>query len=250
MSVFFSLLKREVRTCFYSPIAYVVMFFFWVLTGGNFIWLLSQLASGESLTVATQLMFSGPLLSISLPFVVPLITMRLFAEEKKLGTLEALLTTSVRVPELVLAKFFGALVFYIVLWLPVFAYAFIQAKLCSSDVVGFPDVGALRAGGIGVLLVGVLYISVGLFMSSVTSNQIVAAIGGIALLFGASFSLALLAYSAQNPVLRVIGQYYSPYVHMMDFSRGIMDGRIVVMYVAYAAWFLFAATRVVEGCRA
>ncbi|VGO14550.1 hypothetical protein PDESU_03113 [Pontiella desulfatans] len=250
MSVFFSLLKKELRTCFYSPIAYVVMFFFWVLTGGNFIWLLGQLASGESLTVATQLMFSGPFLSISLPFVIPLITMRLFAEEKKLGTLEALLTTSVRVPELVLAKFFGALVFYVVLWLPVFAYAFIQSHLCSVDVVGFPDAGALRAGAVGVLLVGSLYIAVGLFMSSLTSNQIVAAIGGIAILFGSSFSLAILAYSAQNPALRIIGQYFSSYVHMMDFARGIVDSRIVIMYLSYAVWFLFAATKVVESRRA
>ena len=250
MGVFFSLLQKELRTCFYSPIAYVVMFFFWALTGGNFIWLLGQLASGESLTVATQLMFSGPLLTFALPVVVPLITMRLFAEERKLGTLEALLTTSVRVPELVLAKFAVALVFYLVLWLPIFVYAYIQSQLCPAEVSGFPDGGALRAGALGVLLVGALYIAVGLFMSSLTSNQIVAAIGGFGLLFGGSLSLALLAYSGQNPALRILGQFYFSFAHMMDFSRGIVDSRIVVMYVSHAAWFLFAATRVVEGHRA
>jgi ABC-2 type transport system permease protein len=250
MGVFYSLLKKELRTCFYSPIAYVVMFFFWALTGGNFIWLLGQLASGESLTLATQLMFSGPILTFALPFVIPLITMRLFAEERKLGTLEALLTTSVRVPELVLAKFTGALLFYIVLWLPGIAYALIQSHLCPPDVLGFPDGGALRAGALGVVLVGGLYIAVGLFMSTLTSNQIVAAIGGFAVLIGSLFATMYMAYTAQSPAARIIGQYFSSFAHMMDFSRGIVDSRIVVMYVSHAALFLFAATKVVEGRRA
>jgi len=250
MGVFFSLLKKELRTCFYSPIAYVVMFFFWVLSGANFIWLLWQLSAGESLTVATQLMFSGPLLTFALPVVVPLITMRLFAEEKKLGTLEALLTTSVKVPELVLAKFFGALVFYLVLWLPVFAYAFIQKKLVPAEVVGFPDTGALWAGALGVVMVGSLYVSIGLLLSSLTSNQIVAAIGGFALLFGFSLTYTIMAYSAQTVGPRIIGQYFSPFVHMMDFARGVVDSRVLMIYVAYSAWFLFTAVKVVESRRA
>ena len=249
MSVFFSLLKKELRTCFYSPIAYVVMFFFWVLTGGNFIWLLTQLAHGESLTLATQLMFSGPLLTFALPVVVPLITMRLFAEERKLGTLEALLTTSVRITDLVLAKFFGALIFYMVLWLPALVYVYIQSHLCPPEVLGFPDGGALRAGALGVVLVGALYIAVGLFMSSLTSNQIVAAIGGFALLFGSFLGTMYMAYTAQSPAARIIGQYFSSFAHMMDFSRGIIDSRIIVMYVSNAALFLFASVKVIESKR-
>jgi ABC-2 type transport system permease protein len=250
VSVFLCLLKRELKACFYSPIAYVVMFFFWMLTGGNFIWLLGQLAHGESLTVATQLMLSGPLLTFALPVIVPLITMRLFAEEKKLGTLEALLTTPVRVSELVLAKFSGALIFYMVLWLPVIVYVNIQAGLCPPETVGFPDGGALRAGMLGVMLVGALYVAVGVFMSSLTSNQIVAAIGGFALLFGSSLSLAIMAYSAPNPSVRIVGQFFSSFAHMLDFSRGIVDSRIVVMYLCYAGWFLFATVKVIEGKRA
>ena len=249
MSVFMSLLKKELRTCFLSPIAYVVMFFFWALTGGNFVWLLGQLAHGESLTVATQLMFSGPLLTFALPVVVPLITMRLFAEERKLGTLESLLTTPAKVQELVLAKFAGALLFYLVLWLPVLAYAYIQSRLCPAEVIAFPDAGALRAGALGVLLVGGLYVSIGLFMSSLTSNQIVAAISGFALLFGSTLGLAILAYSAPNPAMRTVGQFLSSFAHMMDFSRGIVDSRTVVLYLSYTAWFLFTSVKVVESKR-
>jgi ABC-2 type transport system permease protein len=250
MSVFISLLKKELRTCFYSPIAYVVMFFFWVLTGGNFIWLVSQLASGESLTVATQLMFSGPIITFILPFVIPLITMRLFSEERKLGTLEALLTTSVQVPQLVLAKFFGALVFFGVLLLPSFIYIVVLRYLTPSEVVGFPDYGALKAGILGVVLVGSLYISIGLFMSSLTSNQIVAAIGGFALIFGGLMGMMYMAYTAQTPEVRIIGQYYSSFAHMLDFARGIVDSRIVIMYLTHAAWFIFATVRIVESKRA
>ncbi len=249
MGVFISLLKKELRTCFYSPIAYVVMFFFWALTGGNFIWLLSQLAHGESLTIATQLMFSGPLLTFAIPVIVPLITMRLFAEERKLGTLEALLTTSVKVPELVLAKFFGAWIFYIVLWLPAIVYVFFQHQLAPEDTLGFPDGGAMAAGALGALLVGALYIAVGLFMSTLTSNQIVAAISGFAVLFGSFLGTMYMAYTAQESAVRILGNYYSSFAHMMDFARGIVDSRIVVMYVTHTAWFLFAAVRIVESKR-
>jgi ABC-2 type transport system permease protein len=249
MNTFLSLFKKEVRSCFLSPIAFVVMFFFWILTGGNFILLLYQLANGESLTMATQWMFGGPLISFSLPVIVPLITMRLFAEERKLGTLEALLTTPAKVHELVLAKFCGALVFYMALWLPVFAYASFQSGMNPSETLAFPDLGALRAGAFGVLLVGSFYISVGLFLSSLTSNQIVAAIAGFAILFGAFLAGAYLAYTAPSASWRTIGQFFSASAHMMDFSRGVVDSRIVVLYLSFTAWFLFVAVKAVETKR-
>jgi len=246
---FWSLLKKELQTCFLSPIAFVVMFFFWVLTGGNFVLLLYQLANGESLTMATQWLFGGPLISFSLPVVVPLITMRLFAEERKLGTLEALLTTPLKVSELVLAKFLGAMGFYLVLWLPIFVYAYIQSQLCPATGIAFPDIGALQAGAIGVLLVGAFYVAIGLLMSSLTANQIIAAIAGFALLFGGFLAGAYMAYTAPNPNMRIVGQFFSSSAHMLDFSRGVVDSRIVVLYLSTTAWVLFAATRVVESKR-
>ncbi len=250
MSVFVCLLKKELRACFYSPIAYVVMFFFWALMGVNFIWLLSQLAAGESLTLSTQLMFSGPILTFAMPFVVPLITMRLFAEERKLGTLEALLTTSVRVPELVLSKFVGAVVFYCALLLPTIIYVYILKQLCPATINDFPDGGSLWSGAAGMLFVGALYVAVGVFMSSLTSNQIIAAIGGFALIFGSLVGTAFMAYMAQSPGLRIMGQYYSSFAHMMDFSRGVLDSRIIVMYLTHTAWFIFATVKIVESKRA
>ncbi len=249
MSIFLSLFKKELRTCFLSPIAYVVLFFFWVLTGLNFWWLLVQLADGESLTMATQQMFGG-LICFSLLVIVPLITMRLFAEERKLGTLESLLTTPLTATELVLAKFAGALVFYLVLWLPVVAYTIIQQNLAPVEVHQFPDFGAIRAGVLGIMLVGGLYISIGLLMSSLTSNQIVAAISGFAVLCILFFAGLFMAYMASNPAARFFGQYVSTYAHLLDYSRGIVDSRSVVIYISYTVWFLFASVKVIESKRA
>ena len=249
MSTFLSLFKKEVRTCFLSPIAYVVLFFFWVLTGLNFWWLLVQLADGESLTMATQ-QTCGGLISFSLLVVIPLVTMRLFAEERKLGTLESLLTTPLTAVELVAAKFAGALVFYLVLWLPVAAYAVIQQHLGPEEFAQFPDFGAMRSGLLGVVLVGGLYLSIGLLMSSLTSNQIVAAISGFALLSIFFFSTLFMAYTSPNPSMRIVGQYLSPYAHLLDFSRGVVDIRTIVLYLSYTAWFLFVAVKVVETKRA
>ncbi len=248
MRTFLSLFKKEVQTCFLSPIAFVVLFFFWVLTGLNFWWLLVQLADGEPLTRATQQIFGG-LIGFSLLVIVPLITMRLFAEERKLGTLESLLTTPLTSLELVLAKFAGALVFYTVLWLPVVAYTVIQQNLSPVEAMQFPDFGAMRAGFLGIMLVGGLYISIGLLMSSLTSNQIVAAISGFALLAVLFFSMMFLAYTSPNPGLRAMGQYFSSYAHLLDFSRGIVSGWSVVLYLSTTAWVLFAAVRVVESKR-
>ena len=245
MSTFLSLFKKEIRTCFLSPIAFVVMFFFWVLTGLNFWWLLVQLADGESLTMATQQTFGG-LISFSLLVIVPLITMRLFAEERKLGTLESLLTTPLTATNLVAAKFAGSLVFYMVLWLPVVAYTVIQQKLSPAEALQFPDFGALRSGLLGVTLVGGLYIAIGLLMSSLTSNQIVAAISGFALLSIFFFSTLFMAYTSPNPSVRIVGQYLSPYAHLLDFSRGMVDSRTIALYLSYTAWFLFTAVKVVE----
>jgi ABC-2 type transport system permease protein len=243
-----SLFKKEIRTCFLSPIAFVVMFFFWVLTGLNFWWLLLQLADGEVLTVATQQMFGG-LICFSLLVIVPLITMRLFAEERKLGTLESLLTTPLTSTQLVAAKFAGSLVFYVVLWLPVVAYTVVQHKLSPPEALQFPDYGALRSGFLGVVLVGGLYIAIGLLMSSLTSNQIVAAISGFALLSILFFSTLFMAYTAPSPAVRIVGQYLSPYAHLLDFSRGMVDSRTIVLYLSYIAWFLFAAVKVVDSKR-
>ena len=248
MSTFFCLLKKELRSCFLSPVAFIIIFFFWVLLGLNFWWMLVQLADGELLQEATQQIFGG-LISFSLLVIIPLLTMRLFAEERKLGTLESLLTTPLTPGSLVLAKFAGSLLFYLLLWIPVVVYLAILHHLAPDGVVGFPDFGAMRAGFLGVVLVGALYLSVGLLMSSITSNQIVAAISGFSILSIMFFSTLFMAYTAPSPMLQTLGRYFSPFAHLLDFSRGVVDSRILMLYLSYTAWFLFATVKVIESKR-
>lgn len=247
MGTFWCLFKRELRACFLSPMAFVVLFCFWAMSGGSFFKLLYDLADGEPLLTSSQRMFGG-LISLTLPVIVPLITMRLVAEERKLGTLESLLTTSLRIPELVLAKFFGSLVFFFILWAPVLIYSGVLSRLSPEGVL-LPDTGALWAGMFGIMLVGAFYLSVGLLMSSLSSSQIVAAIAGFAILGGGIFSTMFMAYSARSPLMRDLGEYLSAYVHLLDFSRGVVDSRLVILYLSSTALILFFTTRVVSARR-
>ena len=99
------------------------------------------------------------------------------------------------------------------------------------------------------MLVGGLFIAIGLLMSSLTSNQIVAAISGFALLSILFFSTLFMAYTAPNPAARIVGQYLSPYAHLLDLSRGMVDSRTMALYLSYTIWFLFIAVKVVESKR-
>ena len=196
--------------------------------------------------MVSQWMFGGPIMCFCLPAVIPIITMRLFAEERKLGTLETLLTTRVRSVEVVMAKYAATMVFYLVLWLPVLVYAHILHKLGPANV---PDTGAMGAGALGVLLVGSLYISVGMLMSSLTSNQIVAVILSFTVLSGVFSAGLYMAYMAQSPSIRAVGMWFSTLAHMLDFSRGIVDSRPIVFYLSLTAYFLFATIMTIEKRR-
>lgn len=246
MKSFFCLFKKELSASFLSPIGYIVIVFFWILTGGCFWWLLDNLARGDSLLMVSQWLFGGPVMSFFFPVIIPVITMRLFAEERKQGTLESLLTTQARPVEMVLAKFFASLVFYLVLWAPVLAYAHILNDLGPA---GMLDGGMIMSGIIGLLLVGSSYVAVGLLMSSLASNQIVAAISSVAILYGSFFTGLYMAYISQSPVLKAFGQWLSTLVHMHDFARGIVDSRQIVLYLSLTVLFLFTAVKVIETKR-
>ena len=249
MRIFMCLLKRELRALFYTPLAYAVLFFFWLLSGLNFFWLLQQLADGERLIMALQLLFNGPLLTFSLPVVVPLVTMRLIAEERRLGTLEAVLTTPISETQFVLAKFVSAFVFYLILWLPAVIYSGVLKGLCLEQGVIFFGAGSLIAAFTGVILMGLFYNAVGLLMSTLTTNQVVAAIAGFAILFGSLLVFMLMGYSTQYEAVRSVGQFFSTFAHMLDFSRGVIDSRVVLLYLGNSVWLIYTSIRILEWKR-
>src|SRR5258705_2403363 len=136
MRKFYTLLSREVSSYFYSPIAYIVLVFFLFVSGADFYFQISfmnQRALGYSVQEA---FFNSVFFWFAFVLIFPLITMRLFAEEFKLGTIEPLMTAPVRDWQVVLAKFFGALFFYVVLWLPTLLYFWIFQYITGQTAAG------------------------------------------------------------------------------------------------------------------
>ena len=175
--------------------------------------------------------------------VFPLITMRVFAEEVKLGTIETLMTAPVRDGQVVFAKYFGALFFYLVLWVPSLLYFFVFQWITAMSAAG--AAGSYLGAYSMLVLIGMFYTAIGCLASALTDNQIVAAViafaGILALFFLGLLSLLL---PGAGPFFRELTYYFSPVQHMMDFSRGIFDTRPVVFYLSSTLLALFAVFQV------
>jgi ABC-2 type transport system permease protein len=178
--------------------------------------------------------------------LVPILTMRLFSEEYKTGTIEMLLTAPVKDGDVILAKFFGVLFFYLLLWIPsllglaIFQFVTHQAVPVAWIPLGFSY--------LMVTLVGMLYLSIGLFASVLTRNQAVAAMISftvIALLFFAGF----LSYLVRDPGWREVLNYIFTLEQMRSFSAGLFDSRPVVFYLSGTAFFLILTRQVMTGRR-
>src|SRR5438270_996334 len=231
MRKFYTLLVREVRSYFHSPIAYVVLVFFLLVSGVDFYFQVSFMNQRPASYSIQEAFFNSVFFWFAFVLIFPLITMRLFAEEFKLGTIEPLMTAPVRDAQVVLAKFFGALVFYVVLWLPTLLYFLIFQALTKQPAAN--SGGAYFGAYLMLLLLGMFYLSIGCFASVLTKNQIVAAIisfCAITLLFFlglVSFILLDISSTARD----LLG-YFSAIEHMGTFSRGIIDTRPIVLYVS------------------
>jgi ABC-2 type transport system permease protein len=245
MRKFLILLGRELSSAFHQPLAWVVLFFFLIVTGFNFHAGVTMLNQGAGTTTMVEAFFNTVYFWFPFTLVFPLLTMRVFAEEAKLGTLETLMTAPVRDTQVVLAKFTGAFVFYLILWIPSLLYfATFQA------VTGVNAAGAVGSylGAYGMLvLIGLFYTSIGCLSSSLTDNQIVAAMVSFATILLLFFA-GLLGFilPAAGPALREATYYVSPIEHMMDWSRGIIDTRPVVFYLSSTALTLFATFHVFQ----
>src|ERR1700720_4078683 len=136
MRKFYTLLSREVRSYFYSPIAYVVLVFFLLVSGVDFYFQISFMNQRPATYSVLEAFFNSVFFWFAFVLIFPLITMRLFAEEFKLGTIEPLMTAPVRDWQVVLSKFFGALVFYIALWVPTILYFTLFQKITHQTAAG------------------------------------------------------------------------------------------------------------------
>jgi len=253
----FHIAGRELRATFVSPIAYVVMTGFMVLSGWFFFNLLMQFNRLMNMyqmfqrpDIVAQMnlneMVMTPLLynmTIVLLLMVPLITMRLFSEEKKLRTEELLLTSPVSVNALVLGKFLSSLVFLSILLGLTAIYPWILFHYGEP----LPELGSILTGYAGMFLLGASFASVGLFCSSLTENQIVAAVT----CFVALLLFFVIGWPAESvgPVAGKVLEYLSLIDHFTDFSKGLVESRHVVYFVSFVLFALFLTKRSIESMR-
>src|SRR3954451_20082934 len=168
MRKFLVLLGREVRSYFYSPIAYIVLVFFMLVTGVDFYFQVSFMNQRPAAYSVQEAFFNSVFFWFAFVLIFPLITMRLFAEEFKLGTIEPLMSAPVRDWQVVLAKFFGALVFYIILWLPTLIYFWVFQSVTHQPAAA--SRGAYVGAYLMLLLLGMFYLSIGCLASALTKN--------------------------------------------------------------------------------
>lgn len=234
-----TLVVREMGAYFRSPIGYVVPILFWFIGGLRF-YLDLRYTSGDLGVALGQLM--GGLHFWMLAFLmIPALTMRLLAEERRSGTLEMLLTAPVEDWEVVAGKFLGALVFYTFLWLPLLLYIAVVIFIGAD-----PDLGAIFANLLGVLLLGALFMAVGLFCSSLTSNQIIAALMTAVGLLAISFLPEVSRLFPQVTWVQFVADYLSFFKHFAEFRGGVVDVRPILYYVTLTGLFLFLTARSLE----
>lgn len=245
---------RDIRAMFVSPIAYVVLTGFLLLAGWFFFNLLGQfnrmvaIYSGLEGYDTTWLNLNdaviAPLLqnlSVVLLIVIPMLTMRSYAEERSSGTYELLFTSPVRVGEIVLGKFFAGLFMVTLMVGLTLVYAGILLYF------GNPEIGLLASGFLGLYLVAVAYVAVGNFTSSLTSNQIIAAVSSLVILL-LLFVISWPADGASETVKRVL-TYASVPEHLSTMIRGIIDTKDLVYFGSLVVVFLFLTHRAVESAR-
>ncbi len=230
MRKFYALLSREVRSYFYSPIAYIVLIFFLLISGVDFYFQVSFMNQRQVQYTVQEAFFNSVFFWFAFVLIFPLITMRLFAEEFKLGTIEPLMTAPVRDWQVVLSKFFGALVFYLILWVPPAFYFIIFQQITGQPAAH--SAGAYSGSYLMLLLLGMFYLSIGCLASVLTKNQIIAAIisfCAITLLF--FLGLVQFILLDVSSAMRDLLGYFSAIEHMGTFSRGVIDTRPIVLYV-------------------
>ncbi len=238
MRVFWTLWKREVASAFYTPMAWVILFFLLLVTGFNFYAGVSVLNHGPTEVTVVDSFFNTIFFWFAFLLLFPLLTMRLFSEEYRTGTIEPLMTAPVRDAQVVLAKFFGVLFLYCVLWAPTGLYFLIfwwQTRLQAAGAIG-----AYFGSYLLLLLMGAFYLSLGCFCSSLTRHQITAAVMTfclVALVFFASL-LSFLSGSI-GTLMRSISISFSPIDQMSEFSRGLYDTRPIIWYLVMTGLFLF-----------
>ena len=223
--------KREFRSYFLSPIAYIVISIFLLVTGWFFFTTFFILNQADLRNFFTML-------PIIFAFVIPAVTMRLFSEELNVGSYETLLTLPVRHLDVVLGKFLAAVVFVAAMLLPTLAYAI------STALLGDLDWGPVIGGYLGTLLLGASFAAIGLFASSLTRNQIIAFIIGVAICFSLTMIERMLFFLPRS-ILGAVS-YLGASGHFQNIARGVIDSRDIFYFLSVCFIGLYSAHLVIS----
>ena len=248
MNNILAIAHKELKSYFSTPIAYIVIGFFALLFGYFFYAMVVifnqqslQFGGAEGGAVDINQQLIRPLFlnaSVILLFVLPLITMRTYSEEKRSGTIELLLTSPVSDVEIIVGKFLGAMALYAAM----LAITVIHIGLLFS--YGNPEWKVVVTGYLGLLLMGGCFISLGLLISSLTKNQIVA----VMITFTVFLMLWVINWIASfvGPTAQQVLNYLSITDHLDDFTRGIIDTKHLVYYISFIFFGLFLTARAVD----
>jgi ABC-2 type transport system permease protein len=230
-----TLARRELGAYFLSPIAYAVLAMFLFASGMAFG--LGTFSNGEEASLRELLQFWIVLILV---FVLPMLTMRLISDELRGGTIETLMTAPVTEGQIVMGKFLGAFLFYLILIAGLLLYPLLL------QFYGPVDPKLLVCHYLGLLLLGALYIAVGLFFSSCTKHQVIAVLLSFTVLALMTFASQELAKRFDAGWLRVFLQQLSVRAHFHDFVRGMLDLNHVVFFLTTTAVFLFLTVKRLE----
>jgi ABC-2 type transport system permease protein len=248
MAVFLALVRRELGVAFNSLTGYVVIAVVLLLCGFSLVDIVTKVNGGTADGPVVALFYHSAYFWLILLPLPSVITMRSFAAEKSSGTYEALMTTPVGDWQVVLAKYTGAMLFYLLTWLPLLAVLAVLRQVTQE--AAFLELRPTLGAFLGITCIGSLFLSMGCFASALTRSQMVASMLAFLMTMGL-WVLGLgpdMSDTAETATTRFLN-HVSLMRHMDDFSQGIIDSRHLVFYLSGTLLFLFFTARVVESRR-
>jgi ABC-2 type transport system permease protein len=231
MNKCWNIFKKEFKAYFVSPIAYIVISVFLLVTGWFFFTTFFLYNQADMRNFFT-------LLPIVFAFIVPAVTMRLFSEELNTGSYEILLTMPVTFINVVIGKFMAAVAFIGAMLVPTISYPIF------ISFVGKLDWGPVMAGYIGAIMLGAAFSAVGIFSSSITRNQIIAFITGTAICFSLTLVERMMFFVPAGAVTAL--EYLGANVHFQNVSKGIIDSRDILYFISISFIALYGANLVIQ----
>jgi len=224
--------KREFKSYFISPIAYIVISIFLLIIGWLFFstFFLNRQASLTRFFV---------LLPMTFAFIIPAVTMRLFSEEMNMGTYEILLTLPVTFRDIIMGKFLAAVAFVALMLAPTLFYAIFISFL------GTLDWGPVIGGYIGALLLGAAFCAVGLLASAITRNQVVAFIIGMTICFSLTLLTDFLLFFLPDALVKTF-QYFSANFHFRNIAKGVIDSRDILYFFSVMFFALYGSNLIMQ----